>query len=176
MASCQRSKRKTLAEGLARHIRHRIPEPAAAVPRIVDGQNVRVLQAGGDANFLEEAGRAQGRSQLGMEKLQRDRAIVLEIVREVDHSHPTPPKLALDSVTIGEGDRQVSERLDHGPASDGGCPTLAPRGGVRQRLRTDGCSRRGPATSRGCHLPAHRRFGRRGWLSDRRMLAPGCSN
>ena len=40
-----------------------------------------MLQAGGHPDFLEEPGRADGGSQLGVEDLQGDAAVVLEITR-----------------------------------------------------------------------------------------------
>jgi hypothetical protein len=45
----------------------------------------------------------QGRGQLGPQDSQRNLAVVLQILGEIDGSHATCAELALDGVAVGEG-------------------------------------------------------------------------
>jgi hypothetical protein len=40
---------------------------------------------------------------VGQENLERNRAVVTEILSEVDHGHPAAPDLPEDGIAIGEG-------------------------------------------------------------------------
>ncbi len=54
---------------------------------VVDRQDVGMLEAGGGADLAQEALGAEGGAQLGVEDLERDGAVVLEVVGEVDARH-----------------------------------------------------------------------------------------
>ena len=95
-----------LPEGLALHVRHGIPQPAGGLARVVHGEDVRMLQAGGDPDLLEESLRSERGGELGAQDLERDGAIVPEVVREVDHGHAAAAELALDAVAVGQGGRE----------------------------------------------------------------------
>jgi hypothetical protein len=82
---------ETLAKGVAVDKGHRVPELARALSRIEDRQDVRVLQTRGNEDFLEEAGRADGGGQLG-----------LELAGEIHGGHATAPELALDAVAVSQ--------------------------------------------------------------------------
>ena len=62
-----------------------------------------MVELGGDGDLAEEPLGAERVGEFGVEDLDRDRAIVLEIVREVDGGHAALPELALDAVAVGEG-------------------------------------------------------------------------
>ena len=54
------------------------------------------------ADFPLEALGAERGSKLGMEHLERDRAVVPEILGQEHRGHATAPKLALEPVAIGQ--------------------------------------------------------------------------
>ena len=43
----------------------------------------------------------------GLQHLDRDGPVVLQVVREVDRGHAAPPELALDAVAIAQGVREL---------------------------------------------------------------------
>ena len=60
-----------------------------------------MIQSRGEADLALEAFGSQRRRQLGVEQLERHRAIVAQVAREVDGGHPAAPELALDTVAVG---------------------------------------------------------------------------
>ena len=100
---------QTVPERLSTDVRHSVPELARGVAGVEDRENVRVLQAGGDADLAEEAVRTQGRCELGVDNLERDGAVVAKVAREVNRGHAAPPELALDRVAVGQGGSKVVE-------------------------------------------------------------------
>src|SRR4029079_9926669 len=82
--------------------------------RVIQGDDVGVLQRGGDLDLPEEALPSQGDRELGLEHFQRDGATVLEIGGEEHHGHAAVAELALDPVAVADSyDKLVEER--HGP-------------------------------------------------------------
>jgi hypothetical protein len=77
----------------------------------VDGEDVRVLQPGGEADLALEALGAECVGQLGMQDLEGDGAVVSFVVREVHRSHPPAAELALDRVHAGETCLELSPRV-----------------------------------------------------------------
>jgi len=53
-----------------------------------------MLQPGAELDLAEEAIGPEGLGQLRMEHLQGDRTLVTEVMRQVDHVHPTAAELA----------------------------------------------------------------------------------
>ena len=106
-----------LAERLALHERHHVvgehlrAGPVGDDARVQQADDVRMLQLRGDADLLEEALGTEGSTQLRPQDLDRDFAIVLEVLGQVDRGHPARAKLALEAVAVGEGGRQMSEVL-----------------------------------------------------------------
>jgi len=72
-------------------------------------------------DFLQEPPCADDGRQLRVQHLERDLAIVLDVVHEIDGSHTAGPEFALERVTIGERRAQGKE------ASRGGTITHAGR-------------------------------------------------
>jgi hypothetical protein len=62
-----------------------------------------MLESGGEPDLAEKALGSEGVGELSAENLERDLSIVLEVSRQIDHSHATSPELALDRVAIAEG-------------------------------------------------------------------------
>jgi hypothetical protein len=91
-----------------------------------------VLEPGGDSDLAQERVGALARGQLGPEDLDRDRAIVAEVVRAVDHGHAAAAELALDAVAVGE----------RGGEAGGGIGQRADPGEVPLPYSADGCRAR----------------------------------
>src|SRR5215207_4297075 len=125
---------KTIAQGLAAHIGHRVPQPPRRGPGVENRDDVRVLQAGGHADLALEALRSQSHRQFRMKQLERDRAIVAEISREVHRGHATTSELALDDVAIAECCGQCGVDCGHRVAG-WGMAAIWPRGPVNANSR-----------------------------------------
>src|SRR2546428_14123420 len=108
-----------------------------------------MLQIGRDLDLGEEPLGAEHRGQLGLEDLDRDLAVVFQVLREIPRGHPASPELALDAVAVGEdggeavGDvrRQIAvlitrDGLNGGPSKRGvrcTMPAAAPVIAIRTR-------------------------------------------
>ena len=114
------------AQRLAGDERHDVVEQTIRVARVEQRQDVRMLQARGRANLGEESLAAERGAEVGMEHLDRDVAIVAEVVREKDGGHTTGAELAVDAISIGEGGGQSREnvvvRHDAGRGEEGATP------------------------------------------------------
>jgi hypothetical protein len=62
-----------------------------------------VLEIGGELDLLEEPLRADDGGQLGVQHLDGDVAVVLEVLGEVHRGHAARAELALEAVAVGEG-------------------------------------------------------------------------
>ena len=134
--------------------------PGAGSPRIDQGQDVGMLQVRGDPDFAQEALAAERRGEFGMQHLERDLPIVLEVVGEEDGGHAAPAELALDGV--GAGEPILEDRAEvgqAGPFGKGGravLPKLPERwGGGEHPAQLDwacfhSTSSRGSAATGGC--------------------------
>ena len=86
----------------ARHIRHDIEEhrPAQAeVERagIVEREDVGMAEPGRDTDLAQEALGAEHRAELGVEHLDRDLAVMPDVVGQVDRGHAAAAELALEA-------------------------------------------------------------------------------
>ena len=109
---------------LARHQRHhvvqqprRLSSPVSRllsfrprIPRIQQRQYMRVLQTCGGADLAQEPFAAKRRAQVGMQHLDRDIALVLEVVREIHRRHAAGAKFALDAVPVRERHTEALDR------------------------------------------------------------------
>ena len=66
---------------------------------------------GGGLDLEAEALRAEGRTQLGVEQLQRYRALVLEILSQIDRGHAAAPELALEGVAAAQSVLECRARI-----------------------------------------------------------------
>ena len=89
-----------LAQALTPHVGHGVPELTGGLAGVEDGQDMRVLQPRRGADFSQEALGAECRRQVAVEELDGDRAIVLEVTREVNRGHPPSPELMLEGVAL----------------------------------------------------------------------------
>jgi hypothetical protein len=146
-----------VAEAFALDERHREPQAAGGLARVVDRQDVGMLEPGGELDLALEPLGAEGGGELGEEDLEGDRAVVAEILGQVDDGHATAAELALERVAVGEGIAQAV-RYAHGAPC-----------GPRNELAGAGVWRRWISTSSGGRAPATgswRRAGRGGRASE----------
>ena len=71
-----------------------------------------MLESGGELDLAQESVGAQARGELGMERLQRHRTVVPEIVSQEDGRHTPATELALDAVAVSQGSLKPSGGID----------------------------------------------------------------
>ncbi len=72
-----------------------------------------MLKVGGGLDLGEEPLGPNDSSQLGLQNLQRDLPLVLQVIRQVDRRHAALAQLALDGVAAGKGGIQTSDGVGH---------------------------------------------------------------
>ena len=92
--------------------------------RVEHGEDVGVLQPGGEPDLAQEALRAERGGELGVQHLERDLAVVLEVVREIDRGHAPAAELALERVAVGQGGLEPFQGLGQRDLSDWGTSRL----------------------------------------------------
>ncbi len=112
MPSCV--SRLSLSQRLAVDERHHVVEKTVVLARIEQGKNVRVLEVGGGLDLLEESLGAEDGSELRPQHFDGDRAVVLQIVSEVDVRHAAFAQVAFNLVAVSEGGREPGGDLGHG--------------------------------------------------------------
>jgi hypothetical protein len=63
-------------------------------------RGVGIAEPGGNCDLAQEAIAAERSTQVRSEDLQSDPAVELEILGQVDRSHPAPTELALDRISL----------------------------------------------------------------------------
>ena len=69
--------------------------------RVVQREDVRVLELGGDLDLAEEPFRAENSGQLGPQYLDRHLTVVFQILGEVDGSHAAGTHFFFNGVAVG---------------------------------------------------------------------------
>src|SRR5207249_3557606 len=87
-------------------VRHNVIEKAICLPRIDQCQDMRMLELCRETDLAQEPLGAEDGGKLRAEHLERDGAVVLEILGEVHRGHPTATELALDSVMVRQRNPQ----------------------------------------------------------------------
>ena len=72
-----------------------------------------MLERRGGLDLLDEPLGAEHGGELGLQDLDRDLAVVLEVLGQVDRGHPALAELALDPVAVGEGRGEASRNWRH---------------------------------------------------------------
>jgi hypothetical protein len=104
---------EALPERLPFHVRHHVEEEGVRLSRVEEREDMRVLQVGGRLDLGEESLGPHHGGELGLQDLERDLALVLEVVGEVDGRHAALAELALDTVAAFEGRVQAGDRVAH---------------------------------------------------------------
>ncbi len=99
---------------VALHVRHHVEQERVGLPRIVQRQDVRVLQVGRHLDLLQKPLGPDHRRQLRPQHLQRHLAVVLHVVRQVHRRHPALAQVGFDPVTVGQRRRELGRDLGHG--------------------------------------------------------------
>jgi hypothetical protein len=74
-------------------------------------QYAGVTQLGGNLDLAEEPFRADRSGEFGLQDLDGNQAVVLEVPGEVDRRRPPAPKLMFDRVAVDEGRLQAGKRI-----------------------------------------------------------------
>ncbi len=96
-----------VAQRFSLHVRHYIERRAVEFTRVVQRQDVRVLQVGGGLDLLEETLGTDDSRKLRTQYLERDLAAVPDVFGEVDRRHAAGAEVALDRVAACEGGGQL---------------------------------------------------------------------
>jgi hypothetical protein len=102
-----------VAQALAFHERHHGVEQVPRLARIEQRHDVRVLKLRGDPDLAQKALRAHRRCDVGIQHLDRDRALVAAIAREIDVGHPATAELPLDDVAVAQDLLDMIEEIAH---------------------------------------------------------------
>ena len=95
------------AEGLPFDERHDVKEEAIGFPGIVEGEDIGMLELGGDLDLLEEPLRPDDHGKFLPQNLDGDFAAVLEVFGEIHGGHATRAELAFNTITVGERSREA---------------------------------------------------------------------
>jgi hypothetical protein len=96
-----------LAERLAADQRHDIEEDTVSGARIVQRQDMGMLQVGGDLDLPEEPLRPQHGGEFGLEHLDRHLPVVPEVAGQVHGGHAALAELPLEAVAASQGGVQL---------------------------------------------------------------------
>ena len=105
-ASCERELLlpvEPVPERLALDERHDVVEQTVGLARVVEAQDVGVLEVGGDSDLAQEAVGAERGGELRPEHLDRDLPVVLEVPGEKHRRHAALADLSLDLVPVPQG-------------------------------------------------------------------------
>ncbi len=72
-----------------------------------------MLQVGGDAYLADKSFVSQHRRQFGMDHLDGDLAIVLQVLRQLDRRHAAATELPLDPVVAGKRGLEPGKDIGH---------------------------------------------------------------
>jgi hypothetical protein len=98
---------QAVTQRFAFHVGHDVEDGPVYLSRIVQRQDVGVLQVRRGLDLLQESLGADHRRELGPQHLEGNPAVVPDVVRQVHGSHAARPELALDAVTVGQGNGQA---------------------------------------------------------------------
>ena len=108
-----------VAQRFALDERHGEPQLAGRFAGVEHGQDVGMLEPGGEVDLALEALGAERGGKLGEEDLEGDGPVVAEVVREIDDRHAAAAELALEGVAVGEGVAHAVRHSHGAPAARG---------------------------------------------------------
>ena len=107
-----------VAERFALDERHDVEEQPIDLARVVEAEDVRVLEVGGDPDLAQEPVGAERDGELLAEHLDGHRAVVLQVLRTIHEGHPALADLALDGVPLSQGGAQAVEQVGQRGSSE----------------------------------------------------------
>ncbi len=84
-----------------------------ALARVDEGQDVGMVELGGDLNLVEKPLGAHHGSQLRPQHFHRNLAMVIQILGKVHRGHAAGAKFFLDGVAVGESGFESVEKVWH---------------------------------------------------------------
>ncbi|HET8625532.1 MAG TPA: hypothetical protein VFM14_18370 [Gemmatimonadales bacterium] len=81
---------------------HDVVDVTVRLAAVVQREDRRVLELGGDLDLAKKALGAEQRGEVRVQDLHRDFAVVLQVLGEVDRSHAAGPQLAHEAVAVAE--------------------------------------------------------------------------
>ena len=123
---------ETVAERLPLDHRHDVEEERVGLSRIVEREDVRVLEIGGGLDLGEKPLGTDDGGELRSQDLDGDSAVVPEVLGQVDCRHAARAELALDAVAVGQGGGETSDGIGHGPHETCGSVRPVARPTVRE--------------------------------------------
>ena len=126
-----------LPQAFAIDHRHSVPQEAVGLAGVVHCEDMGMPKPGGHPNLAEET-LAQLGAELGMEHLEGDRAVVPQVVGEVDRGHAAPAQLTLHAISVPERGLETAEDVGrHGiPGRKSSCNgTATPAPSIAAELR-----------------------------------------
>ena len=115
-----------VAQRLAAHVRHHVPEQSVAGARRQNRHDVRMLQLRRDLDLLLEARRAHLARQLGRQHLDDDLPVQRSLRRDEQPAHPAAAQLTLEHVRVAERRLELcrEEQVVHEGTSGGSSPKI----------------------------------------------------
>jgi hypothetical protein len=114
-----------MAQRFTGHVRHHVEQEAAGIARIEEWKNVGVLQICRRPDFSQKPLGTQDLSKIRFEDLDRDLAVVTQVLRQVNRRHCARPDLTENRVPAAQRRREEFLRFDHAPMAFGfmtACP------------------------------------------------------
>ena len=102
-----------LAKRLAFHVGHHVIEEAVCFARVVQPEDVRMVEPRRDFDLAKEAIGTERGGELGMQHLEGDHPLVLAVLREVNGRHAAAAKLAVDGVRLRQRAAEALDRKSH---------------------------------------------------------------
>ncbi len=102
-----------IAQRLAFDVRHGEPELVSRFTGVEDRQDVGMLESRRKPDLALEALRAEHRRDLGVQDLERHRAVMPKVAREKYRGHAAATELALDRIAASQGAFQHRAEVRH---------------------------------------------------------------
>ena len=108
---------QALAQRLTLDVGHDIVKQPVGLIGVVERQDVRVVEPGGDLDLAEETGCPDIRGDIGSKHLHGNGALVLEVVGQEDFRHPSLSQFPLDLIAGRQRLAQAFKEPRHYPAT-----------------------------------------------------------
>ncbi len=102
-----------VAERFAFYEWHHVIQRVPGFARIKERQDIRVLKPRNQTDFIEETSAAVGAAEIGIDRLDGDGAIMLQVVRQKHRGHPRSADLPLEPIPVTERCLQRVEGIWH---------------------------------------------------------------
>ena len=102
-----------VAERFTLHERHDVIRGAVHHPAVDEAEDMGMLERGDSLDLAQEPLGPDDGGELGAQDLDRDLAVVLQVLGQVDRGHAALAELPLDAVMLGERSLQSGCRLGH---------------------------------------------------------------